>query len=106
MADHGVRVVNISWTGGDSETLNAAGAYLVATDRGLLVMAGGNLHAAPYIMSNPQISTAAGPPISQSRGGNLTPTGRLVRKEFCRRFGPATDVQFFVDMRQMYPHSS
>jgi subtilisin family serine protease len=41
-ADHGVRVVNISWTGADSETLNAAGAYLKETARGILAMPGVN----------------------------------------------------------------
>lgn len=41
-ADHGVRVVNISWTGADSDALNAAGAYLRTQARGLLFMAGGN----------------------------------------------------------------
>lgn len=41
-ADHGVRVVNVSWTGADSDTLNAAGAYLKTKARGLLVMAGVN----------------------------------------------------------------
>jgi hypothetical protein len=54
-ADHGVRVVNISWTGGDSDTLNAAGAYLEAADRGLLVMAGGNLGVSPYTTNQPDI---------------------------------------------------
>jgi subtilisin family serine protease len=41
-ADHGVRVVNISWTGGDSDTLNAAGAYLKTKARGILAMPGDN----------------------------------------------------------------
>lgn len=41
-ADHDVRVVNISWTGGDSDTLNAAGAYLKAKARGILAMPGVN----------------------------------------------------------------
>ena len=41
-AEHGVRVVNISWTGADSETLNAAGAYLKETTRGILAMPGVN----------------------------------------------------------------
>ena len=41
-ADHGVRVVNISWTGGDSETLNVAGAYLKEKARGILAMSGVN----------------------------------------------------------------
>jgi subtilisin family serine protease len=41
-ADHGVRVVNISWTGGDSDTLNAAGDYLKAKGRGILAMPGVN----------------------------------------------------------------
>ncbi|HXT11588.1 MAG TPA: S8 family serine peptidase [Candidatus Angelobacter sp.] len=54
-ADHGVRVVNISWTGGDSDTLNAAGAYLEATDRGILIMAGGNADAAPYATNQPDV---------------------------------------------------
>jgi subtilisin family serine protease len=54
-ADHGVRVVNISWTGGDSDTLNVAGAYLEATDRGLLVMAGGNLGTTLYTTNQPDI---------------------------------------------------
>lgn len=54
-ADHGVRVVNISWTGGDSDTLNAAGAYLEAKDRGLLVMAGGNFGEPAYTTNQPDI---------------------------------------------------
>lgn len=41
-ADHDIRVVNISWTGGDSDTLNAAGAYLKSKARGILAMPGGN----------------------------------------------------------------
>ncbi|MGZ8899797.1 MAG: S8 family peptidase [Limisphaerales bacterium] len=41
-ADNGVRVVNISWTGADSESLNAAGAYLKEKTRGVLVMPGVN----------------------------------------------------------------
>ena len=41
-ADHGVRVVNISWDGAYSDTLNAAGSYLKATARGILAMAGVN----------------------------------------------------------------
>lgn len=41
-ADHGVRVVNISWTGADSDTLNVAGRYLKATARGILAMPGVN----------------------------------------------------------------
>jgi subtilisin family serine protease len=41
-ADHGVRVVNISWTGADSDTLNLAGSYLKATARGILAMSGVN----------------------------------------------------------------
>ena len=54
-ASNGVRVVNISWTGGDSDTLNAAGAYLESTDRGLLVMSGGNQNASPYVTNQPDI---------------------------------------------------
>src|SRR6185437_15209833 len=54
-ADNGVRVVNISWTGGDSDSLNAAGAYLEATDRGILLMSGGNANAAPYTTNQPDI---------------------------------------------------
>jgi hypothetical protein len=41
-ADHGIRIVNISWTGANSDTLNAEGEYLKTTARGLLVMAGVN----------------------------------------------------------------
>ncbi len=41
-ADHDVRVVNISWTGADSDTLNAAGAYLKTKARGILAMPGVN----------------------------------------------------------------
>jgi hypothetical protein len=41
-ADHGVRVVNISWTGADSPTLNEAGLYLRNKTGGVLAMAGGN----------------------------------------------------------------
>lgn len=54
-ADHGVRVVNISWTGGDSDALNTAGAYLEATDRGVLVMPAGNQGAAAYTTNQPDI---------------------------------------------------
>jgi subtilisin family serine protease len=54
-ADHGVRVVNMSWTGGDSDTLNAAGAYLESTDRGILVMPGGNTGASAYATNQPDI---------------------------------------------------
>jgi subtilisin family serine protease len=41
-ADHGVRVVNISWSGGNEPTLETAGAYLETQARGLLVMSGVN----------------------------------------------------------------
>jgi subtilisin family serine protease len=41
-ADHGLRVVNVSWSGADSPTLNDAGAYLRQQTEGLLVMAGVN----------------------------------------------------------------
>jgi subtilisin family serine protease len=41
-ATNGVRVVNISWTGADSDALNAAGAYLRTNARGILAMAGLN----------------------------------------------------------------
>jgi len=41
-ADHGVRVVNISWTGADSDSLNVAGSYLKTKARGLLAMSGVN----------------------------------------------------------------
>jgi len=54
-ADHGVRVVNISWTGGDSDTLNVAGAYLERNNRGLLVMSGGNANATAYTTNQPDI---------------------------------------------------
>lgn len=37
-ADHGVRVVNISWSGANSDTLEAAGSYLRTQARGALVM--------------------------------------------------------------------
>jgi subtilisin family serine protease len=42
-ADHGVRVVNISYDGCDSSTLNDAGTYLQQKVGGLLVMAGINI---------------------------------------------------------------
>lgn len=54
-ADHDIRVVNLSWTGGDSDTLNVAGAYLAARARGIMVMAGGNLGAAAYTTNQPNI---------------------------------------------------
>ena len=38
-ADHGVRVVNISWSGGNSDTLESAGYYLKTTAGGILAMA-------------------------------------------------------------------
>jgi subtilisin family serine protease len=41
-ADHGIRVVNLSWQGADSEVLNEAGLYLETHARGLLVMSGEN----------------------------------------------------------------
>ena len=41
-ASNGVRVVNISWDGADSDALNAAGAYLRANGSGILAMAGLN----------------------------------------------------------------
>ena len=41
-ATNEVRVVSLSWDGAHSDALNAAGAYLKATARGLLVMAGVN----------------------------------------------------------------
>lgn len=41
-ADHGVRVVNISWTGADSDTLNAAAQYLKTKARGIMAMPGVN----------------------------------------------------------------
>ena len=41
-ADHGVRVVSISWDGANSSTLNEAGEYLREQTDGLLVMAGVN----------------------------------------------------------------
>lgn len=41
-ADHGVRVVSISWTGADSDTLNEAAEYLRARTRGILLMPGVN----------------------------------------------------------------
>jgi hypothetical protein len=37
-ADHDVRVVNISWSGADSDTLESAGVYLKNKARGILVM--------------------------------------------------------------------
>jgi subtilisin family serine protease len=37
-ANHGVRVVNISWTGGTDDTLEAAGYYLKTNTCGILVM--------------------------------------------------------------------
>lgn len=37
-ASNGVRVVNISWTGADSDALNAAGTYLRLNARGILAM--------------------------------------------------------------------
>ncbi len=41
-ADHGVRVVNISWDGAYSDSLNLAGLYLKDRIKGVLVMAGVN----------------------------------------------------------------
>lgn len=38
-ADHGVRVVNISWSGGNSDTLESAGYYLKTNAGGILAMA-------------------------------------------------------------------
>jgi hypothetical protein len=42
---NGVRVVNISWTGADSDALNAAGTYLRLNARGILAMPGLNSSA-------------------------------------------------------------
>ena len=41
-ADHGVRVVSISWSGADSDVLNSAAEYLRNTNEGVVVMAGIN----------------------------------------------------------------
>jgi len=41
-ADHGVRVVNISWSGGDSDTIETAAYYLKVNARGILAMPGVN----------------------------------------------------------------
>lgn len=41
-ADHGVRVVNLSWSGADSPTLNDAGLYLKEHAQGILAMSGVN----------------------------------------------------------------
>ena len=41
-ADHDVRVVSISWTGGNDDTLEAAAYYLKTKTRGILAMAGVN----------------------------------------------------------------
>ena len=41
-ADHGIRVVNLSWDGADSSTLNLAAEYLRNTVDGVVVMAGIN----------------------------------------------------------------
>ncbi|MEK7685560.1 MAG: S8 family serine peptidase [Verrucomicrobiota bacterium] len=41
-ADHGVRIVNISWDGAYSDSLNFAGLYLKNRIKGVLVMAGVN----------------------------------------------------------------
>jgi subtilisin family serine protease len=54
-ADHGIRVVNMSWTGGDSDTLNAAGVYLKQHARGILVMAAGNSGVPAYTTNQPDI---------------------------------------------------
>ncbi len=42
-ASNGIRVVNISWTGANSEALNAAGAFLRRNARGVLAMPGLNV---------------------------------------------------------------
>jgi thermitase len=41
-ADHGIRVVNLSWDGAFSSLINDAGAYLKEKTRGMLFMAGVN----------------------------------------------------------------
>ncbi|HEX3720945.1 MAG TPA: S8 family serine peptidase [Verrucomicrobiae bacterium] len=41
-ADHGARVVNISWTGANTATLEAAGRYLKTKARGILAMPAGD----------------------------------------------------------------
>ena len=54
-ADHDVRVVNISWTGGDIDTLETAAAYLKTHSRGILAMAAGNLGVPAYTTNQPDI---------------------------------------------------
>ena len=54
-ADHDIRVVNISWTGGGSDLLNTAGAYLKNKTRGILAMAGGNDFASAVTTNQPNI---------------------------------------------------
>ena len=54
-ADHGVRIVNISWTGAFSDTLNAAGHYLKTNAHGILVMAGVNEPRNPPYPNQPDI---------------------------------------------------
>ena len=54
-ADHGVRVVNISWTGGGDDVLETAGQYLEAHAQGLLVMPGLNGSGTTNLVNQPHI---------------------------------------------------
>jgi subtilisin family serine protease len=54
-ADHGVRVVNISWTGGGDDVLEAAGKYLEEHAQGLLVMPGLNGVGRLDIVNQPHV---------------------------------------------------
>lgn len=75
-ADHGVRVVNISWTGGDSSTLQTAAQYLKSVARGILVMAGVNGTGSLNYVDQPDIYCVA-----------MTDAADNVRS----RFGPHID---------------
>jgi subtilisin family serine protease len=54
-ADHGVRVVNISWTGGGDDVLETAGQYLEEHAQGVLVMPGLNGAGRLNITNQPHI---------------------------------------------------
>jgi hypothetical protein len=54
-ADHGIRVVNISWSGADSPSLNEAGLYLKERARGVLAMSGLNGSGSLNLPNQPHI---------------------------------------------------
>ncbi len=54
-ANHGVRVVSISWSGADSDTLEAAGYYLRTNAGGVLAMAATDGHGYVNLTNQPDV---------------------------------------------------